>query len=84
MTIDPVTRSRTAGGLLAAGVAAGPLYAAVAVAQYLFRAGLDLRQHVLSLASNGDLGWLQSASFVLTGVLTIAGALGLRRALHPG
>lgn len=84
MTTDTVTGSRTAGGLLAAGVAAGPLYVAIALLQYLFRDGLDMGRHVLSLASNGDRGWVQIASFAMTGALTIAGAFGLRRVLHPG
>lgn len=32
--------------------------------------------------SNGDLGWIQIANFVITGALTIAGAIGIRRALR--
>ncbi|HEU4346557.1 MAG TPA: DUF998 domain-containing protein, partial [Actinoplanes sp.] len=35
----------------------------------------------LSALSNGTLGWLQIANFVIAGVLTVAGATGLCRAL---
>lgn len=40
------------------------------------------RHHALSLLSNGDLGWIQVANFLAAGTLTIAGAVGLRRALR--
>jgi hypothetical protein len=36
------------------------------------------------MLSLGDLGWIQIANFVLTGLLSIAFAVGLRRVLHPG
>ena len=50
----------------------------------LTRQGFDLRRHDLSLLSNGDLGWIQIASFVVTGLLAIAAAVGMRRALKSG
>ena len=70
--------------LLACGVVAGPLFTVVAVIEMLTRAGFDLRRHDLSLLSNGDLGWIQVASFVVTGLLAIAAAVGVRRALLSG
>lgn len=70
--------------LLACGAAAGPLYVAVGAAQALTREGFDMQRHALSLLSNGDLGWIQIANFVVSGVLVLAGALGVRWALHPG
>jgi hypothetical protein len=48
----------------------------------LTRTGFDLRRHPLSLLSNGDWGWIHSSMLVSTGVLTIAGAVGMRRALQ--
>jgi hypothetical membrane protein len=48
----------------------------------MFREGFDPRRHALSLMSNGSLGWVQIANFVLSGLLLIAGAVGLRRALR--
>jgi len=71
-------RTRT---LLACGVIAGPIYVGVGLFEILLRPGFDIRRHALSLMSNGDLGWIQIASFLLTGVLVIAGAVGMRRAL---
>ena len=72
--------------LLTAAVAAGPLWAAVALAQAAVRPGYDLTRHPLSVLSTGSLGWLQIANFVVAGVLLTAGAAGLRRALRstPG
>ena len=60
---------------------AGPMWAAVALVQAATRDGFDLTRHPLSALSNGSLGWLQITNFVIAGVLTIAGAAGLRRAL---
>jgi Protein of unknown function (DUF998) len=70
--------------LLACGVLAGPLFLVVAMLQVLTRDGFDLRRHPLSLLSLGDLGWIQIANFVVTGVLFAAAAVGMRRVLHPG
>jgi hypothetical protein len=70
--------------LLACGVAAGPLFTVVAVIEMLTRPGFDLRRHDLSLLSNGDLGSIQIASFVVTGLLTVAAAVGIRRVLKSG
>jgi Protein of unknown function (DUF998) len=70
--------------LLACGVAAGPLFIVVALLQVLTRDGFDLSRHPLSLLSLGDLGWIQIGNFVVTGLLAVAFAVGLRRVLHPG
>ena len=74
-----VTRS-----LLAYGIIAGPIYVAVSVTQGLTRAGFDFTRHAWSLLANGDLGWIQIANFLTTGLMLIALAVGLRRALRPG
>jgi len=75
------TRTRR---LLAAGVAAAPLFVTSVVAQEATRAGFDPRRHPLSLLSLGDLGWVQISTFVVAGVLAFASAFGLRRALRGG
>lgn len=72
-----VTRS-----LLIAGVIAGPIYLVVGLAQALTRSGFDITRHALSLLSNGDLGWIQVTNFLVSGLLVIAGAVGMRRALE--
>jgi hypothetical protein len=76
---SPLTRA-----LLTCGVLAGPLYVVVGAAQMLIRPGFDPTRHDLSLMSNGSLGWIQIANFIVTGLLTLAGAAGLRRALPAG
>ena len=70
--------------LLAYGVIAGPVYVLVSLAQALTRAGFDLTRHPWSLLSNGGPGWIQITNFVATGLMTVALAVGLRRALRPG
>ena len=59
--------------LLVCGAAAGPLYIAVGLAQMLTREGFDMRRHALSLLSNGELGWIQIANFLVSGALVVAG-----------
>lgn len=70
--------------LLGFGVVAGPLYVTVALAQAFTREGFDLARHPWSFLVNGDLGWIQTANFVITALATIACAAGLRRSLFPG
>jgi hypothetical membrane protein len=70
--------------LLIAGVIGGPLFMVVGLVQAFTRPGFNLRRHALSMLSLGDLGWIQVTNFVLTGLLSIALAIGMRRALHPG
>jgi Protein of unknown function (DUF998) len=74
-----ITRS-----LLGYGIIAGPLYVVVGLAQALTRDGFDLSRHAWSLLANGEFGWIQIANFIVTGVMTVAAAIGLRRALTPG
>jgi hypothetical protein len=74
-----VTRS-----LLGWGAVAGPFYVVTSVAQGLTRQGFDFTRHQWSLLENGDLGWVQVANFVLTGMMLVAFAVGLRRALAGG
>ncbi|MGV9565020.1 DUF998 domain-containing protein [Streptomyces sp. NPDC003480] len=47
----------------------------------LTRPGFDFTRNAISQLSLGSLGWLQVASFLVTGVLVIAGAVGLRQAI---
>jgi len=81
---SPATGTNGTRALLACGVVAGPLFVAVALLQVLTRQGFDLTRHPISLLSLGDLGWIQIANFVIAGLLAVAFALGLRRALRPG
>jgi hypothetical protein len=74
-----VTRS-----LLGYGVLAGAFYLVVGLAQALIRDGYDLTRHDLSLLANGSYGWIHIANLVLTGLMVIAAAVGVRRAMRPG
>ncbi|HEY0636899.1 MAG TPA: DUF998 domain-containing protein [Pseudonocardiaceae bacterium] len=71
----------TTRALLGCGLAAGPLYVTVSLAQAFTRDGFDVRRHAWSLLANGEHGWIQVTNLALTGVLLLAFAAGLRRAL---
>jgi hypothetical protein len=80
-----VRRPRSATGwLVRCGVAAGILFPVLSFGQALTHTGFDLRRHSLSSLTLGGLGWLQTVNFVLTGLLAIGCAVGLRRAMPPG
>jgi hypothetical protein len=70
--------------LLICGIAAAPLFIVVALIQTFTRPGFDVTRHALSLLSNGDWGWVQVLNFLITGVLIVAGAIGLKRAIKSG
>ncbi|MEV0590647.1 DUF998 domain-containing protein [Nonomuraea cavernae] len=80
----PVATSSRTTPLLWCGVAAGPLFVATVVVQELTRDGFDPVRHALSQLSLGDSGWIQTANFVVSGLLVLVSAVGLRRLLHPG
>ncbi|MEQ4304811.1 DUF998 domain-containing protein [Plantactinospora sp. B6F1] len=79
---DPATGVTRA--LLAYGVLAGPSYVLVSLAQAFTRDGFDPTRHAWSLLANGGLGWIQITNLVLTGLMTCALAVGLRRSLTRG
>jgi hypothetical protein len=67
--------------LLTCGIIAGPFYVLTGVIQILLRPGFDVTKHALSLMSNGDLGWIQVSNFIITGLLAVAFAVGIRKTL---
>jgi hypothetical protein len=71
-----VTRS-----LLGYGVLAGAVFEVSILVQGLTRHGFRLAHDDASLLSNGPLGWIQVATFLVAGAMTIACAAGMRRAL---
>src|SRR5690349_2655133 len=83
-TLTCTPAARTTKSLLGYGIIAGPIYVAVSLAQALTRPGFDLSKHAWSLLENGHLGWILIVNFAVTGAMTIAAAVGLRRALAPG
>jgi hypothetical protein len=80
----PPLSVRITKSLLGYGVIAGPIYVIVAAVQVFTRAGFDPTRHAVSQLTNGSLGWIQVANFLITGAMTIAAAAGVRRALAPG
>lgn len=69
--------------LLVCGVLVGPFYLVVGLLQALVRDGFDLGRHSLSALANGSGGWVQTGNFVLSGLMVVAAAIGLGRALRP-
>ena len=70
----PLTR-----GLLRCGVAAGPLFVTVFLAEGARRAGYKPLRHPVSSLSLGPHGWVQVANFSAAGTLCLAAAAGLSR-----
>lgn len=69
--------------LLACGVIAGPLFVAAFLVEGATRAGYDPLHHPVSSLALGDYGWTQTANFLVAGLLTLAFAVGMRRAFQP-
>ena len=76
--------SHSTSKLLTAGIIAGPFFAIVALAHGLMREGFNIVRHPASMLSLGDLGWIQIANFVLTGIFFILCGIGLRQQLTTG
>lgn len=79
-----MTESATATqALLRFGVLVGPFYLVIGVLQGVVRDGFDFGRHALSHLANGPGGWIQTANFILSGLMVIAAAAGIARALKP-
>jgi Protein of unknown function (DUF998) len=72
-----VSNSRQLRIALIAGAIAGPLYVGIGTLEAVLRDGFDIRIHSLSLLANGAGGWIHSTMMVVTGMLTIIGAIGV-------
>ena len=83
-TTCPPLADRITKSLLGYGVIAGPIYVVAVAAQAATRDGFDPTRHAASQLANGDLGWIQIATFLVTGLMTVAAAVGIRRALGAG
>lgn len=71
-----VTRS-----LLGYGPLAGTVFVGSIFLQGLTRRGFSIPHDDASLLANGPLGWIQVATFLVAGAMTVAFAVGARRAL---
>ena len=72
------------GPLLLAGVAAGLLFFIVPTIEMFRRPGFDIARHAISMLSLGEGGWIMKSVFVVSGILTLACAVGLHMRLAPG
>ncbi len=70
--------------LMQAGLLVAPVFIGLSLVAALASPGFSLAKHEVSLLLDGPLGWLQMANFILTGLLGLCCALGLRKALHSG
>lgn len=70
--------------LLAGGAVGTPLFFAVALAQIPAADGFELGPHMISQLAAGEFGWIQVAGFVVTGVLFLLTAAGVRRTVTDG
>ena len=68
--------------LLLCGALAGPLFTVIWFITGLTRANYDPMRHPISSLSIGEFGWTQVLNFLLTGLLTLAFAFGLKNALQ--
>src|SRR3984885_12471055 len=70
-------------GLLRCGLWAGPVFTAGFLAEGTAREDYRQLRHPVSSLALGPRGWVQTANFVVTGTLFLAGAAGLRLASDP-
>jgi hypothetical protein len=68
--------------LLACGVIAGPVFVVAFLVEGATRAHYDPLRHPVRSLAFGDCGWTQRANFIVTGLLMLAFARGLRSALQ--
>jgi hypothetical membrane protein len=77
-------QQRVTRALLACGAVGAPLFVVVLLIEGATRPGYSPMRHPGSLLSLGDRGWVQITNFLVTGLLMLAFAVGLRRALDSG
>ena len=70
--------------LLICGALAGPLFIIAWFIEGLNRDGYNPMRHPISALSLGEFGWTQIANFIVTGILTLVLAFGLRTAFQRG
>jgi hypothetical protein len=78
---DCTPAARVTRSLLGYGVLAGVVFETSVLAQALTRRGFSVFRDDASLLANGPLGWIQVATFLVAGAMTVAAAVGARRAL---
>lgn len=67
--------------LLLAGIAAGLLFFVVPTIEVFRRPGFSIERHAVSVLSLGEGGWIMKAVFIVSGLLTLACALGMHQVI---
>jgi hypothetical protein len=70
--------------MLACGIISTPVFFGLAIFQILIRPGYNLYLNAISQLSLGNLGWIQISNFIITGLLDIVFAIGMKRRLLGG
>ncbi len=70
--------------LLAAGAIGPVLFWLVVIVDGFTKPGYDARKHFISELALGEHGWVQSANFIVVGLLIVAFAVGLRQLFSAG
>jgi hypothetical protein len=83
MRPSAVRQPQPARRLLRCGTVAGPLFASVFAIEGARRPGYEPSRHPVSSLALGPRGWIQAANFAATGMLYLAGAVGLAHAPAP-
>jgi hypothetical protein len=83
-TYTSLSDIRSTKSLLGWGVVAGPVYVATGALEIATRQGFDPLRHSLSLMSNGAYGCVHITMLILTGVFTLAAAVGFYRSRYTG
>ena len=76
------TNAVMAKALLVCGAIAGPLFTVAWLVEGATRAEYNPLRHPISSLALGDGGWMQACTFLITGLLMLAYAFGLRRVLQ--
>lgn len=79
---NPIPRSQRL--LLGCGLVGPVLFTGIYLIDGAVRPGYDAMRASISALGTGDGGWVQSANFLVFGLLSGLFTLGLRRALQPG
>jgi hypothetical protein len=67
--------------LLTTGGVAAFLFCGISTYEILTRPGFDIKRHAISMLTLGDRGWVMTGTFIVSGLLTLLCALGLKRVL---
>ncbi len=70
--------------LLRLGALAGPVFVATYTVTGRRLKGYDRRRDPVSALARTEVGWIQTLNFLVSGSLTLAGSVGIRRALPGG